>query len=247
MSTSSITLQSITGVDVELHIAGPGSRSYAFVIDWHIRFILALAWFFATLMIYGSGLALLDIQGTLESAWLVIVLPSTAIYLLYHPILETLMQGRTPGKRMAGVRLVSRSGDIPSVGALLVRNVFRIIDSLPFFYILGLALVIFTPQHVRVGDLAAGTLLVLDETEHDEALAKLTHLANTRGLDPKALELAQELLDRWASLDDETRARIARSLVTRLDPSADRATLASEGSAELHTRLETLLAPGQPA
>ena len=243
MSTSSITLQSITGVDVELHIAGPGSRSYAFVIDWHIRFILALAWFFATLMIYGSGLALLEMQATLESAWLVIVLPSTAIYLLYHPILETLMQGRTPGKRMAGVRLVSRSGDIPGIGALLVRNVFRIIDSLPFFYIVGLALVVFTAQHVRIGDLAAGTLLVVDESEHDEALAKLSQLANARGLDPKAVELAQELLDRWTSLDDETRLRIARSLIARLDAGAAQATLAAEEPAQLRARLEALLAP----
>lgn len=243
MSTPSITLQSITGVDVELHIAGPGSRSYAFVIDWHIRLVLALAWFFGTLMLYGGGLELLDIRGTLESFWLVIVLPSTGIYLLYHPILETLMQGRTPGKRMAGVRLVSRSGDIPSVGALLLRNVFRIIDSMPLFYVIGLTMVTFTRQHVRIGDLAAGTLLVLDETEHEEALAKLTHVASARGLDPKALELAQELLDRWTSLDDDTRSRIARSLIARLDAGVPQATLDSERSSELRARLESLLSP----
>jgi uncharacterized RDD family membrane protein YckC len=248
MSTPSITLQSITGVDVELRIAGPGSRSYAFVIDWHIRFILALAWFFATLMIYGGSLALLDtVQATLESFWLVVIVPSSVIYLLYHPILEVLMQGRTPGKRMAGVRLVSRSGDVPGVGALLVRNVFRIVDSLPFFYIVGLVTVMFTQQHVRVGDLAAGTLLVLDETEHDGSLARLSPAAHARGLDPKAVELAQELLDRWKSLDDETRSRIARSLLVRLEPNAAAATLATERSAALRARLEALLAPGESA
>ena len=41
------------------------------------------------------------------------------------------MRGRTPGKRIAGVRLVTREGDIPGVGALLLRNVFRLLDSLP--------------------------------------------------------------------------------------------------------------------
>jgi uncharacterized RDD family membrane protein YckC len=247
MSTSSITLQSITGVGVELRIAGPGSRSYAFVIDWHIRLILALAWFFATLLIYGGSLALLDsMRATLESFWLVVIVPSSAIYLLYHPVLEVLMQGRTPGKRMAGVRLVSRSGDVPGVGALLVRNVFRIIDSLPFFYVVGLVTVIFTQQHVRVGDLAAGTLLVLDETEHDSSLARLSSAAHARGLDPKAVELAQELLDRWQSLDDETRSRIARSLLVRLEPSAA-ATLATERSAALRARLQGLLEPGESA
>jgi hypothetical protein len=44
MSSPQITLQTVTGVDVELTIAGPGSRSYAFVIDWHIRLLLALQW-----------------------------------------------------------------------------------------------------------------------------------------------------------------------------------------------------------
>ena len=48
------------------------------------------------------------------------------------------MRGRTPGKRMAGVRIVARDGGAPSVGALLVRNVFRLIDSLPLLYGVGL-------------------------------------------------------------------------------------------------------------
>ena len=69
----------------------------------------------------------------------IVVLPSLALYFLYHPILEVLMKGRTPGKRIAGVRLVKRDGGVPGVGALLIRNVFRLIDSLPFAYCIGLA------------------------------------------------------------------------------------------------------------
>ncbi len=42
---SIVRIPSVTGVDVELKIAGPGGRSYAFVIDWHIRFLAAVAWF----------------------------------------------------------------------------------------------------------------------------------------------------------------------------------------------------------
>ena len=49
------------------------------------------------------------------------------------------MRGRTPGKRMAGVRLVTREGDIPGAGALVLRNLFRLIDSFkafPLIYVL---------------------------------------------------------------------------------------------------------------
>ena len=114
MQSPSITLQSITGVDVALRIAGPGSRSYAFVIDWHIRFILALAWFFtAAILSTGSLLFWLQSGPRGDLFYFIVLLPTAVIYFLYHPLLEIAMHGRTPGKRMAGVRLVSRTGDIP--------------------------------------------------------------------------------------------------------------------------------------
>ena len=51
MSTDALVVTSPTGVDVELAIAGPGSRAYAFLIDWHIRLLAALAWFVAGALI----------------------------------------------------------------------------------------------------------------------------------------------------------------------------------------------------
>jgi hypothetical protein len=111
------------------------------------------------------------------------------------------MRGRTPGKRIAGVRLVTREGDIPGPGALLLRNVFRLLDSLPVCYLVGLLTVMFTEHHVRVGDLAAGTLLVMD---HDSTASSFASTAGTRnGLSPQAVDLIQELLDRWPALDEQ--------------------------------------------
>ena len=245
MTTPTVTLQSITGVDVELRIAGPGSRSYAFVIDWHIRLLVALAWLLVALIFYNGGFNFAGHPGP-RTGWyfLTVVMPPAAIYFLYHPILEVAMRGRTPGKRMAGVRLVSRTGDIPSVGALLLRNVFRLIDSIPFVYLVGLATVMFTSQHVRVGDLAAGTLLVMDGSENDKSFASLAHAG---GLDPQVAELVQELLDRWTSLDEATRANIARALLTRIDPATPAATLMLENSTQLRARLQSLLNPGNAA
>ena len=54
---SIIRIATVTGVDVELKIAGPGGRSYAFITDWHIRFLAAAAWFFVAGVIYAGSLA----------------------------------------------------------------------------------------------------------------------------------------------------------------------------------------------
>jgi hypothetical protein len=164
------------------------------------------------------------------------VLPALAIYVFYHPVLEVAMRGRTPGKRMAGVRLVTRTGDIPGVGALLLRNVFRFIDSLPTFYVVGLVSVVMTTQHVRIGDLAAGTVLVFEGAEDARALERVSPVG---GLDPKAADLAQELLERWTSLAEPTRSEIARSLLARLQPQA--AESPTEDAAQLRDRLQRVL------
>lgn len=240
MAAPQVTLQSITGVDIELRIAGVGSRSYAFVIDWHIRLILAATWaLVGTLLSFGK---LVIGEGTPSPNYsLLVLLPAAAIYFLYHPVLEIAMHGSTPGKRMAGVRIVTRTGDIPGVGALLVRNLFRLIDSLPFAYLIGLTTAMFTAQHVRVGDLAAGTLLILDSKEHDKSFARL--MPANQSLDPRVADLIHELLERWTQLDDTTRLDLARALLARADPSLAPDVLNELTSAQLWQRLQALMIP----
>ena len=126
-----LTVDSVTGIEVSLAVAGPGARSYAFIIDWHIRLTLALAWYVVATLICNGGLSLAA-PVTHEQRWFALaVLPAFAIYFLYHLVVEVALHGRTPGKRRAGIRVVTRSGGPPGPGALLVRNVFRLIDSLP--------------------------------------------------------------------------------------------------------------------
>ena len=243
MAAPRVVLQSITGVDIELRIAGVGSRSFAFVIDWHIRVILSVCWaLVGTLLSFGQ----LSLTGSAPGAsyFFLVALPALAIYFLYHPILEIAMNGSTPGKRMAGVRIVTRTGDIPGVGALLIRNLFRILDSLPFAYLIGLTTALFTAQHVRVGDLAAGTLLILDSKEHDKSFARLTP-ANS-SLDPRVADLIHELLERWTQLEEQTRLDLARSLLSRVDKSLAPEELDRLTSADLWHRLQMQLHPEPP-
>jgi uncharacterized membrane protein SpoIIM required for sporulation/uncharacterized RDD family membrane protein YckC len=166
-----LAVPSATGIDARVVLAGPGARAIAFVIDWLIRAGLALVYLLlASLLITGS--IELQIQPDNETLWyLAAATPATAIYFLYHLALEPLMAGRTPGKRMAGVRVLTPEGVVPSVGALLTRNVFRIVDSMPLFYVVGLLFVMFSRRHVRLGDLAAGTVLAVERAPFLESLA----------------------------------------------------------------------------
>jgi len=208
-----LSIPSVTGVDLNLRIAGPGARSYAFIIDWHIRLLGALAWLvIGMIALFGS----LDVSQSDPGAsfMYIAVLPSAAIYFLYHPIVELIMGGRTPGKRIAGVRIVRMDGSVPGVGAILIRNVFRLIDSLPIAYCVGLAFTVLTERQVRIGDIAAGTLLVYDEAT-DKALEPFSRDSLGR-LGMEQLELVRDLLERWPSLKPETRQSLARKLLTRL-------------------------------
>lgn len=230
-----VALDSATGVELHLPLAGPGVRAFAFIVDWHIRVVLFCAWYVIAALIYNRQLSItppLDPDG----AWFgFVVAPAAALYFLYHFLLEIAMRGRTPGKRIAGVRLVAHDGSAPTAGALLARNVFRLIDSFPLFYGVGLLATMLTRNRVRIGDLAAGTLLVY-ERPHAAFLAHVSDAAFARPLGPGDLEVMSDLLQRWDELAPDARGRIARELVGRGGPAAD----ASTNDATLRATLERM-------
>lgn len=230
-----VSVQSATGVDLTLAIAGPGTRSYAFVIDWHIRVLLAGAWLLVATVALKAKLNWHSHDALLS------ILPAAIIYFLYHPIVEVMMRGCTPGKRMAGVRILSRDGRHPSTTALLLRNVFRLVDSLPATYLVGLTTCFLTRQRIRIGDMAAGTLLVVDNAEAEASLLRIERLARNSKLSLEGLELVDQILDRWESLESANRAQIARSLLARLDSREDAATLVRLSDPQLRARLQAHL------
>lgn len=235
-----LSVDSVTGIDVSLPLAGPGARSFAFIIDWHIRFVLALAWYVLMTVLYNGSFSLEPPPGH-ERAWFaLVVLPVLAIYFLYHPVVELAMRGSTPGKRSVGISIVTRAGGPPGAGALLVRNVFRLIDALPVAYGVGLTLMVLTREGLRCGDMAAGTLVVYGRSATDPAL--LQDAAQRLGkLDSTGAEIAADLLQRWMSLVPEARIRLARALLERyLGATAD---LSDADELEWRSRLERLARP----
>jgi uncharacterized RDD family membrane protein YckC len=202
-----LTIQTLDAVDVQLARAGIGSRAYAFLIDWHVRLLFALAWFAVATLIVGRD------AGAGGTAFLfAAVLPPLLIYFLYHPVLEIAMQGQTPGKRWIHLRVVTADGGTPTAGAQLVRNLFRLLDSMPAFYALGLGVMLATRDQVRIGDLAAGTLVVYDTPPAGTSLADA---AVHEGPAARVAPLLEEWLERWSQLDPARRDEIAWGLLRK--------------------------------
>ncbi len=233
-----LRIPTVTGIDVELRIAGPGGRSLAFLIDWHLRVLLALGWIVAAALLSRQPASPLSSGGTV--GYFAVGAPAALLYSLYHPVLEIAMRGRTPGKRIAGIRIVRADGGMPSAIQLLVRNLFRLIDSLPFLYAVGLAATMLTKQAVRIGDIAAGTLLVYDP-DGDPALDDTRLLQGVERLGLERASLAVELVARWPELSPDARAVLARRLLARLGKPPD-----DGREPELRERLEALLTLPEP-
>lgn len=241
MAEEVLIVRGLTGVDMSLRIAGPGTRSFAFLIDWQIRLLAALGLILLAILsrqLTGASKPLI------ASVWGVTLVLAPLIYFLYHPVLEVLMHGRTPGKRKAGARIVTVEGATPTAGSLLLRNLFRLIDCMPGFYVVGLGCCFLTDKRVRLGDLVAGTVLVLEDADASQALARLGEAMQRSALPLEALRLIQDLLDRWRELDEEQRNGVARGLLAKLDPGFDRGRDAMLSGGALRARLEALIGAG---
>ena len=105
--------------------------------------------------------------------------------LAYYAVPEALF-GATPGKLLAGICIVEIDGDPLTIQAVLIRNVLRIVDWLPFLYVLGGALTLFSANSQRLGDLVGGTTVV----SRDAA----ANFGGTRTAGPRAQRLAAILL-----------------------------------------------------
>jgi uncharacterized RDD family membrane protein YckC len=101
----------------------------------------------------GGGTAAVSLQG--GEALLYV-----ALVLLYYFILESAV-GKTAGKALMGVTVRTSQGGRPSAGAIAVRTLLRVVDWLPFLYLVGFISVLATGRRrMRLGDLAAKTMVV---------------------------------------------------------------------------------------
>jgi uncharacterized RDD family membrane protein YckC len=138
------------GIDLPLRPAGLMSRAMAFAIDLGVRGLILGVLFLALAFLGKLGMGLGSILMFLISWW-------------YMVLFEVLNQGRSPGKMLMGLRVVQDDGTPIGWGPSLTRNLLRFADMLPFGYFLGALSCLQHPTFKRLGDLAAGTLVIYRE------------------------------------------------------------------------------------
>ncbi|MGG2396546.1 RDD family protein [Pseudomonas sp. SH1-B] len=199
------------GIDLHLRPAGLVPRALAFAIDLAIRGII-LGVMFVVLGLLGQfGMGLGTILLFLVTWW-------------YMVLFEVLNQGRSPGKQMLGLRVVHDDGTPIGWAASLTRNLLRFVDILPFGYTLGIISCLNHPAFKRLGDIAAGTLVVY----RDAPLAK-PQLPNVEPLAaPFALTLNEQrallgFAERGEQLSAARREELAGLLAEPLQVSTEQA------------------------
>ena len=195
-------------VELDLDVAGLGSRFVALAVDSLILGVVTVL--VALVAVFGAG--------ALESGLAGIILLSALVLFLtvgYFALFEGLWEGRTPGKRAASIRVIQDDGRPVGGSAVLVRNLLRLVDMLPVFYAIGSVSILVTKRAQRLGDLAAGTIVVHDRDRAAPLPAAVVDAPDwAPSLDTAALTeqdqaLVRSFLQRRWRLDTEARARLA--------------------------------------
>ncbi|MBX0327104.1 RDD family protein [Oscillochloris sp. ZM17-4] len=216
-------------IDLAYDVAGLGSRCLAAAIDT-LLILLVLGGLGAALF-FAVGQLVDEAAGSLVlAAWSLL---SFAALWGYYLAFELVWAGQTPGKRALGLRAVREGGRPLTASASAVRNLVRIVDFLPFGYGLGTLVMFADRRSRRLGDLAAGTLVVREGAAI--SLDRLTAQSAPVLIPPRApdapptpllpdlqriaaddYELAQDFLRRRDRLAPEPRARMAAQLAAAL-------------------------------
>jgi len=205
------------GVDVELTLAGIGSRFIAALLDLMLQGAVLLAAAFALGVLGGDGSSL----GT--AAFSIVFF---LVFFGYDVLFEVRSRGRTLGKRWTGLRVVRSGGRPVTFVPSAVRNVLRVVDILPMFYAIGMLSIFVTGRNQRLGDLAAGTLIVRERPggmRERPASGEPVTIHSTDGWDVSAVSAqdvgtVRQFLARRDGLDTRARAQLAGDLERRLRP-----------------------------
>ena len=139
------------GVSLELPLAGVGSRFVALLVDSLLQVLV-----FAAVIVAARRRRRRRLRRRARSLAVTVF----ALLFVYPVAFELASRGRTPGKRWSSLRVVCDDGSPVTFRASALRNLVRLVDLLPGLYLVGAIAIFATRTNQRLGDLAAGTLVV---------------------------------------------------------------------------------------
>ena len=164
MQQDHVTIETPEHIQFSYELAGLGSRFLALFMDTLIQImVLGLLWALVAYLASLTGVAEGFRASEIASIPLIplIVLSSPVLFAIaYFMLFELIWRGQTPGKRLGGLRVIKVGGQQIGFTESALRNILRLIDFLPALYTIGILFVFFTSRCQRIGDLAAGTIVV---------------------------------------------------------------------------------------
>lgn len=205
-------------VRLSLPVAGVGTRALAWGIDAALLFLVWVSLFFVVTLTDFDTLGAFEALSGLGRTLLLI--GAFAAQWMYWTLCEVFWGGRTPGKALMRIRVARLDGSAPGPLDSAVRNLLRVVDFLPFGYGVGLLSALFSDQHRRLGDLAAGTLLLREEQisldHYRDAPEQAPVVAASPALEGPLGPLLASYLSRLEDLTPEAREALAQTFLEKL-------------------------------
>lgn len=222
---ATLEVQTPEQVVISLPLGGVGSRMAAYGWDFAIRLALSALIAIPAIFVAANwpGLGAVAAVGALVG-WLLLHFG----YYVYHEVLHA---GQTPGKRRMGLRTIRADGTPVDLTASLLRNLVRMLDWLPAVYGVGIVSIFVSPHEQRLGDIVAGTVVIMDEPqfekhtlvpdeeEYEQICSELGILHPARiqmQLSEGLSESLRRFFQRTASLDPDRQDELSRRLADEI-------------------------------
>jgi uncharacterized RDD family membrane protein YckC len=217
-----VRIETPEGVELDLGLGGLGGRAAARAIDAAIQTGLAIV----ALIIFAVSVHGSSMSSGLATALAIVI--TFLVFYGYDVLFEAYNGGRTPGKRRNGLRVIGDRGEPETLAMAAVRNILRIVDE-GLAFVPGIVAIQRSQRNQRIGDMAAGTLVVKDRDEESGVGHASARIETLAGLDqartwdvtaimPEELAAARRFLERRDSLERDARLRLADELSIRLQP-----------------------------
>jgi uncharacterized RDD family membrane protein YckC len=225
----SISVRTPESIAFSYELAGLGSRFLALAVDMALQVLIlvAILWGFALIGSQASKPAMktsIPVATAESFAVAVIVTILFLVFFGYFIAFEAFWNGQTPGKKLLGIRVVRDGGYPLDLAGSFIRNLVRVGEFVLGLYAMSAVATLLSSENKRLGDMAAGTIVVRDARAH--SLAAIRERANL------------EQQPRSAMLSDEEHALIARFVARRDGMAAEhRRALAAQIADRVRTRV----------
>ncbi|MCX7678228.1 MAG: RDD family protein [Spirochaetes bacterium] len=225
-SGESFYYQTSEKVRVEYELASLYHRCIAFLIDVAIKMVVFVG-VYVVLIFFAVGsfvLARYVSLGNLpQLVMIVLIIACSLFFLLYGFLFEWLWKGYTPGKRIMRIRAVRDDGMYIDFTSALLRNIFRIVDVLPFGYLVGIVCAMFNSKRKRIGDFVAGTFVTRERSVEiiqieggvENYFALVSNI--NKLFSPSFVEIVNSYLRAKNTMEKRAREKVERELVTLIE------------------------------